>query len=322
MAALADRSMESIVDLRELGAGHLDPLLEEERDAWRRDLEWDFRPSADLVRRFIQLRSLNGFALVDRGGVAGYSYYVFEEGKGLIGDFFVRPAARAARNEHRLLEAILDAMWRLPGLRRIEAQLMMLGLNLGSSAPYPQWLHCYPRRFLEIPLANVRAFRTHEPTGAAFAPWTESWRDEAAGLIADTYRGHIDSQINDQYQSQTGAHRFLTNIVQFLGCGAFFAPASFVAWDRARRAMCGVSLTSLVANEVGHVTQICVGPSYQGQGLGYELLRRSLTALAAQGCKSVSLTVTSANDAAVRLYQRMGFNTRREFAAHVWDMRG
>ena len=86
--------------------------------------------------------------------------------------------------------------------------------------------------------------------------------------------------------------------------------------------MCGVSLTSLVANEVGHVTQICVGPSYQGQGLGYELLRRSLTALAAQGCKSVSLTVTSANDAAVRLYQRMGFNTRREFAAHVWDTRG
>ena len=85
--------------------------------------------------------------------------------------------------------------------------------------------------------------------------------------------------------------------------------------------MCGISLTSLVAHEVGHVTQICVAPTHQGQGIGYELLRRSLTALAAQGCKSVSLTVTSANDSAAQLYERMGFRLRREFAAHVWDMR-
>jgi ribosomal protein S18 acetylase RimI-like enzyme len=325
MAALPGRYVESIVDLRELGVGHLDPLLEEENEAWRRELDWDFRPSADLVRRFVQSRSLNGFALVDSVGVAGYSYYVVEEGKGLIGDFFVRSAVRNAGSEHRLLEAILDAMWRIPGLRRIEAQLMMLGLELeskaGSAAPYRGWLHSYPRRFLEIPLATVRRFRGREPMRVAFAPWTESWRDEAATLIANTYKGHIDSQINDQYQSHAGAHRFLTNIVQFLGCGAFFAPASFVAWDRERRAMCGVSLTSLVANETGHITQVCVAPTHQGQGVGYELLRRSLTALAAQGCRNVSLTVTTANASAVGLYERMGFIMRREFAAHVWDMR-
>jgi ribosomal protein S18 acetylase RimI-like enzyme len=322
MAALPGRYVESIVDLRELGVGHLDPLLEEENEAWRDELDWDFRPSADLVRRFVQSRSLNGFALADRGGVAGYSYFVVEEGKGLIGDFYVRAAVRSAGSEHRLLEAILDAMWRIPGLRRIEAQLMMLGVELEpGSAAYRGWLHSYPRRFLEIPLATVRKFPANEPSGAAFAPWTESWRDEAAALIANTYKGHIDSQINDQYQSNAGAHRFLTNIVQFLGCGAFFSPASFVAWDRERRAMCGVSLTSLVADETGHITQICVAPTHQGQGIGYELLRRSLTALASQGCRNVSLTVTSANESALRLYERMGFVTRREFAAHVWDMR-
>jgi len=66
---------------------------------------------------------------------------------------------------------------------------------------------------------------------------------------------------------------------------------------------------------------VCVAPSHRGMGLGYELLRRSLLALAAHGCRSVSLTVTASNDTALRLYQRMGFTQRREFAASVWNSR-
>ena len=85
--------------------------------------------------------------------------------------------------------------------------------------------------------------------------------------------------------------------------------------------MCGVSLASLVAPEVGHITQICVAPSHQGRGIGRELLRRSLTVLAGHGCRSASLTVTSANESALRLYERTGFRTRRDFAAYVWEPR-
>jgi len=339
MAALPDRYMESLVDLRDLTPEHLAPLLEEETEAWRIGMDWDFRPSAELVRRFVNLRALNGWALVSGGSVIGYSYYVAEEGKGLIGDFFVRPAARTEEAEGRLLEAVLQSMWRTPGTRRIEAQLLMLTSPLGRGVPYARWFHSYPRRFMEAPLALAPSLPAREPAGTAFAravapslparepagtafaPWTESWQDQAARLIADTYRGHPDSQINDQYRSQTGARRFLTNIVQYPGCGSFFGPASFVAWNRAERSMCGLSLASLVASGVGHITQICTAPSHQGKGIGYELLRRSLTALAAHGCRSVSLTVTSANESAVRFYEQMGFHTRREFAACVWEMR-
>lgn len=321
MAALPDRYVESLVDLRDLTPEHLAPLLEEETEAWRTGMDWDFRPSADLVRRFVNLRALNGWALVSGGSVNGYSYYVAEEGKGLIGDFFVRPAARTVEAEGRLLEAVLQSMWRTPGTRRIEAQLLMLASPLGGGVPYARWFHSYARRFMEAPLAGAASLPAREPAGTAFAPWTESWQDQAARLIAITYRGHPDSQINDQYRSQEGARRFLTNIVQYPGCGSFFGPASFVAWDRAERSMCGLSLASLVASGVGHITQICTAPSHQGKGIGYELLRRSLTALAAHGCRSVSLTVTSANASAVRLYEQMGFHTRREFAAYVWEMR-
>jgi ribosomal protein S18 acetylase RimI-like enzyme len=139
--------------------------------------------------------------------------------------------------------------------------------------------------------------------------------------VTAAYRGHIDSEINDQYRAPAGARRFLANIIQYPGCGTFFAPASYAATDPPNGALCGMSLASLVASDVGHITQLCVAPSHRGTGLGYELLRRSLLALAAHGCRSVSLTVTASNAAAVRLYERMGFTQRREFAACVWNSR-
>ena len=80
-----------------------------------------------------------------------------------------------------------------------------------------------------------------------------------------------------------------------------------------------MSLASLLADDIGHITQLCVGPQFQGTGAGYELLRRSLAALVKAGCRRTSLTVTAANNAAVRLYERVGFETIRVFTAMVWD---
>ncbi len=329
MAALSDRFAESprvsLIDLRDLQPEHLAPLLTEEIEAWRRNLDWDFRASADLVRRFLQVRGLNGFALLQGIGhdtsVAGYSYYVVEQGKGLIGDFYVREGARTIENENRLLEAVLESMWKTP-VRRVEAQLMMLSSHANRPAPFPRWFHQFPRHFLEAPVAAGAAgvLAPCEPSGVTILPWTGQMGEETARLIANAYRGHVDSQINDQYRSMAGALQFLINITQFPGCGMFFGPASFAARDRSSGGVCGISLASMVAPDVGHITQICLAPSHRGRGLGYELLRRNIEALAAHGCRSVTLTVTSANDAALRLYEGMGFRARRDFAAYVWDM--
>ena len=107
MAALSDRRTAAhfgeMVDLRQIAAERLEPLLEAETASWRDDLDWDFRPSADLVRRFVRMQSLSGHALVQGPRVAGYSYYVCEEGKGLIGDVYVLDAYRTAENENALI---------------------------------------------------------------------------------------------------------------------------------------------------------------------------------------------------------------------------
>lgn len=324
-AARSDPYGDSVVDVHELSGHQVSALLEEEIAEWRRNLDWDFAPSAELVRRFIEMRALTGYALLDANGVAGYSYYVVEEGKGLIGDLYVRAAQRTMERENLLLATVLDALWRTPGTTRVESQLLMLGPGKTTagvrSMPCAQWFHNYPRLFLEAPLARAVQLEPRHVPGATILPWSERRQEEAAHSISAAYRGHIDSQINDQYRSHAGAGRFLTNIVQFPGCGSFFGPASYIAEDRGTGMLCGMCLASIVADGVGHITQVCVNPEHRGTGLGYELLRRSMLSLAARACRSVSLTVTAANESAIRLYERMGYRTRRAFSAFVWEKR-
>jgi ribosomal protein S18 acetylase RimI-like enzyme len=312
-----------LVDLRDLRPEHLDALLREEGQEWFSELDWDFEPSANLVRRFIGMRSLMGYVLPGVGlssSPRGYAYYVADEGKGLVGGLYLSPAHRTQSNEDLLLTAVLDGLWKTPGLRRVEAQLMMLDSPLQRSVPYASHFRSHARMFLEVPLAHIVTLPARD-SALVIAAWTENRRADAARLISAAYAGHIDSQINDQYRSPGGARRFLANIVEYPGCGAFYAPASFVALLGNGQGLAGMSLASMVAPGVGHITQACVAPSHQGTGLGYELLRRSLVTLAAHGCHKVSLTVTSANTEAAALYRRMGFVNRREFAAYVWEMR-
>ncbi len=308
------------MDLRALPAGHIASILEEEIGVWRSSLSWDFRASAGLVQQFQDLRALNGSALIVGGRTAGYAYFVNEDRKGLIGDLYVAKAASTPANHALLLTAVLDQILQTKTIRRVESQLMMLEAPRLAALPQRRYVHVFPRLFLELDLR-----RTSPLTRGAAADkftighWSELRHEEAAGLLAGAYRDHIDSDINDQYRTQAGALRFLSNIVNYPGCGSFFRPASFLAFSTATTRLTGMCLTSLVSSDVGHITQICVAPEASGQGLGYELMRRSLDALAAAGCKLATLTVTTANSRAVRLYERIGFTRRKEFAAHVWE---
>ncbi len=308
-----------IVDLRRFTARDLDPLLQEETQSWRDSLDWDFEKSADLVRRFVDLRALHGAALVEDGEVAGYLYYVLEENKGLIGDLYVRLDLRTPERENRLLESALASIMANASIGRIESQLMMLAFVPGRTLPSDDCLSTYERNFMRVDLRRASFAPGNVRRAMYLEKWSDHYQDAAAQLIAASYAGHIDSRINDQYRSAAGARRFLYNIVQYPGCGAFFRPASFAAFEAVSGRMCGISLTSLVAPECGHITQICVSPAVRGTGIGHELLRQSLTALRDMGCRSASLTVTAANEDAVTLYERVGFYTAQRFSAYVWE---
>jgi len=308
-----------VVDLRRLTARDLEPLLVEEVVLWRNELEWEFEKSADLVRRFVDLRALNGGALMEDGKVAGYLYYVLEDNKGLVGDLYVRQELRTPERENKLLEWGLNAVMACSPITRIESQLMMLRYTRGRELPHSDCLHSYERNFMRVDLRHAALDEGSVRRPMYIEKWSDHYQDAAARLIADAYRGHIDSSINDQYRTPDGARRFLYNIVQYPGCGSFFRPASFAVFEAATGQLCGVSLASLVAPECGHITQICVSPAARGTGTGHALLRRSLLALRDMGCRSASLTVTASNHEAISLYERVGFGTVRQFSAYVWE---
>lgn len=308
-----------IVDLRNVGSAELEPILQEETAAWRDELDWDFEKSADLVRRFVDLRALNGSALIENREVTGYLYYVLEENKGLVGDLYVRQELRTPERENLLLESAIESITANPHIRRVESQLMMLTYDPHRFLPLAAASCSYDRNFMRVELPQAELAEGHVRRPMYIERWSDLYQDGAAQLIAKAYTGHVDSRINDQYRSVLGARRFLHNIVEYPGCGTFFRTASYAAFEAATGRMCGISLASLVAPDCGHITQICVSPQVRGTGIGHALLRRSLLTLREVGCRAATLTVTSSNEDAVTLYERVGFTTIRKFSAFAWE---
>ena len=267
----------------------------------------------------MRLEQLGGYALLLRGKAIGYLYHVVEDRRSTIGGMFVSAAHRTARNEDLLIEAALAELFKTPGVHRVQAQLMLLDNPMTRKYPRAEWMRAHRREFMTAELAGVRTLEPVTPSYPVyFEPWTTLCIDESAGLIARSYESHIDGRINELYRTPGGARKFLENIVQYPGCGSFHQAGSFAARDKVTRRLVGAVLASLVAPEIGHITQVCVGPEAQGSKLGYELMRKSMVSMAERGFRRCSLTVTSANPA-VALYLRMGFEKRSEFAALVWD---
>jgi ribosomal protein S18 acetylase RimI-like enzyme len=320
MAARPEAYLPEVVELCSLTAREFDLLLEEEIAVWRERFDWDFRPSADLLRRFLHMRSLNGYALRFDDNVIGYTYYVVEGRKGLIGDFYIRRAYTDPSFEMMLLGATLQGVMLISGVKRIESQLLLMHSPAAQPLPFHRFLKRYDRFFMEVSRTAALAL---EPKLLSFranlVPWSERLSEEIAHLVTYSYRGHVDSEINDQYRTIPGARHFLMNIIQYPGCGRFSPKASIVALDAGTGKVCGACLASMVSETAGHVTQLCILPGARGARLGYELLRHSLTRLVGLGCGSVGLTVTGSNLEAIRLYESVGFRSVCTFPALIWE---
>ena len=307
-----------ILDLRQVHSKTLEPLFHEEARRWQDELHWDYRPSIDLIRKFIDSRSLGGSLAVLDNHPAGYGYFVLEDFKGLIGGLFVSSRFDQSPVNQRLLQEMFSALRASPHLQRIEAQLMPFGTELDPQF-LSQFFRLYTRQFMLLRLADARVSGKPLSSGLRIDSWSDRFLDPAARLIQVAYAGHVDSEINDQYRTEAGGMRFLRNIVLLPGCGQFLPEASFVIRPANGDPPVGMILTSTVDTGVGHTTQVCVKPGYQGHGIGRHLMEHSIEALQRRNFKFLSLTVTAANKGAVSLYENLGFLTVKSFAAGVWQ---
>ena len=316
------RSLLEILDLRHFSSVDLRPLLEDETQLWSRLLSWDYSGSAEMILRYVDAKILPGYAAVDRGRVFGYSFFVYEGSKGVIGDLYVMNGNRlpdARQVEVRLLTHVIETLQQSPGIHRVEAQLLAHEANAVSQPFQETGFQRHPRLFMVLALGRTPSHRPGIHPEVEIRPWAESDYQPSAAVITASYRGHVDAQINDQYHTLSGSLRFLNNIVRFPGCGIFDAESSFVALDRKTKSMIGLILCSRVRNDVGHVTQVCVLPEHRSRGIGESLLAATETNLRKRNFSALSLTVTEGNSKAVALYRRLNFDSKRVFDAFVWQ---
>ena len=319
-APQAAGSLTRLADLREVRGEDLDWILDQQSKYWESRFRWDFGGSREIIRRFLDTRRLQGYALIASDRPVGYCYFIPEDDKALIGDLYLAERFRDSVSEAALLEPTLRAAALFPGVRRIEGQLLSLSGELRPRTLFSRPVKVYPRLYMvQDRLGQETPVEVADNRRRRVRRWGFEDLDSTAELIATAYFGHVDSDINDQYRTIGGARRFLVNTTQHTGCGDFVSRASFAAWRRDRLQLSGVCLGASIGMRSGHITQLCVAPDDRGEGLGSRLLAKSLAGFRALGCDAVSLTVTAENSSAVRLYEAAGFSVWRRFSAFVWE---
>jgi len=319
-----------ILDLRHFSARQMRYLLETEARVWEQRLRWNYQNSTELLLQYLDSRILPGFVALDRGRICGFTFCVYEGQKAVIGDAFaIAPEpTEVIRITQTLLRHLIELLLNSPGIQRIESQLLLYDAGSIDEAFLESGFNLHPRLFMEyhLPPAAGPFFSPdgttlppNLPTYIELSPWSPAHYQQAAELIHESYTGHIDAHINDQYCSLHGSLRFLHNIVRFPGCGVFDATESWVLRDTRTAALVGMVLCSRVAPDVAHITQLCVAPPYRGANLGSFLLRHAIDHLSHSGFQAITLTVTEGNRQAVRLYEDLGFFTRHRFEAMVLD---
>jgi ribosomal protein S18 acetylase RimI-like enzyme len=325
--------MAEIVDIRQFEAHQFLPLLQAESHVWNSNLRWDYASSVRLISSCLEEKRLQGYALVGGGHISGYSFFFYEGEKGLIGNLFVERQGADLAQAIRLLERVIGSLTEIPGVYRVETQLPHFTYEELNPCFVAHHFEGYQRRFMAAALAHRKPSHWAIPgeIGAenpreksmvgdfAIEPWERKHDRPAAQLLFQTYRNHVDAVINDQYASEGGASRLIENIMYQRGCGEPLPKASKVAIQRATGGLAGVLALTCVRPRTAHIPQIAIAKEFQGIGLGTVMLETCFDELFQRGFEEVSLTVTDMNIGAVRLYERLGFESFRGFGAFVWN---
>src|SRR5205085_2035906 len=120
-----------------------------------------------MILRYVDAKILPGYAAVDgKNRIFGYSFFVYEGAKGVIGDLYVgngnghhgatrsdtRTDARTElRTEERLLTHVIETLQQSPGIHRIEAQLLVHETGEVVQPFHNQGFRRHPRLFMVLP---------------------------------------------------------------------------------------------------------------------------------------------------------------------------
>jgi ribosomal protein S18 acetylase RimI-like enzyme len=164
----------------------------------------------------------------------------------------------------------------------------------------------YFKRFkMEIDLWEAASHQPL-PDGFYWVPWHDSLLDLHADVNFQCFQDELDSAVFPSLATRYGCHSLMREIRYrpgFIPEATWLVASATGTWGtvQGRRDRSGL----------GAIQNLGVVPAYRGRGLGTALLLKALDGFRRAGVGRAFLEVTAQNDAAVRLYRRLGFRCRK-----------
>ncbi|HUG44023.1 MAG TPA: GNAT family N-acetyltransferase [Acidobacteriota bacterium] len=304
-----------VVPIRWVQVRELDPIFDEEACAWATEMYWDVRPALRLLRRHLELGTLEGFVLRRGDQPLGYAYYVVHGDTACLADAYVLKRGATTGAYDLLTRRCIEELQSRRSILRIEVQLVPFHCSLAE--PFrARGFHVYRRHYLllALPAAGIPPCASPQ---FLFRHWQVSDSERAATIVYDSYRNSPEAFLSRDYQQMEGCRRFIRNVTQSPSCGRFRPDLTELAF-RGREDAVGLMMAAEISKGTLMIPQLSIIRTCQSKGLGKALLSR-LLASACGAFDRIALSVTESNQQAFRLYSSFGFLPRREFEAYVWS---
>jgi ribosomal protein S18 acetylase RimI-like enzyme len=152
----------------------------------------------------------------------------------------------------------------------------------------------------------------HEaPKDTTIASWSPEYFEDVARIIFENYFKE-DLTANPVANTLEGCRTHLHNIITD-SYGAFTPGRSFVAVHDGRPVGCLLTSALLPGNAL--VVELAVDRDFRGRGIASAMIGSLIGVMA--GKSHIRLTVTVSNNAAARLYERLGFQVSARIAYYV-----
>lgn len=170
----------------------------------------------------------------------------------------------------------------------------------------------YFKRFrMEIDLTN-RDFPVQVPSGYRFEPWDSTLVLDHASAKYLSFRAEVDANVFPCLGEEQGCRRLMREISRKEG---FLGEATWLLQYRLGpgEPLENVGTVQGIRDRAGYgaIQNLGIVPSHRGRGLGKSLLFQSLSGFQQRGLRRAFLEVTAQNEAAIRLYERIGFRKVR-----------
>lgn len=144
------------------------------------------------------------------------------------------------------------------------------------------------------------------PPGFHWVSWESSLLNPHADVLFRSFHNEIDTQVFPSLGDRRGCQQLMWEIRHREG----FVPGAtwLVACDDG---YCGTVQGLADRRGIGAIQNLGVVDRYRGRGLGAALLLKALAGFRQAGLALGFLEVTARNEAAVRLYRRLGFRRKK-----------